>query len=152
MKTDRTLALALLILRLALGTVLIYYGSQKLLGAFGGYGLQATLDAFEKNLGVPNYIGILAVISEFFGSIGVVLGLLTRVSALGIFVTMSTAVYAGVRDGIHLQMQGTDDPIRIFTYPLLLGCIALALVLVGPGPISLDAKLFKPKAKRKAMN
>jgi putative oxidoreductase len=43
-------SLALLLLRLSLGSIFITHGSQKLLGAFGGPGLTATFKAFRESV------------------------------------------------------------------------------------------------------
>ena len=60
----------LLVLRLGLGLILIYYGSQKVFGAFGGRGFDTTLTIWNETRGIPVWLGVLAVFSEFAGSIG----------------------------------------------------------------------------------
>jgi len=75
---------ALTILRLMLGVVFFAHGSQKMLGWFGGYGLSGTMHFFTDMMHIPAPFAFLAIAAEFFGGIGLILGLLTRVAAFGI--------------------------------------------------------------------
>src|SRR5438132_14112366 len=83
---------ALTILRLMLGVVFFAHGSQKMLGWFGGYGLSGTMHFFTDVMHIPAPFAFLAIAAEFFGGIGLILGLLTRVAAFGIFCNMVVAV------------------------------------------------------------
>ncbi len=71
-----------LVLRLALGSVIWMHGAQKLLGIFGGYGFSGTMDFFTKTMGLPWIIALLVILGEFFGGIGLILGIGTRFFAL----------------------------------------------------------------------
>src|SRR6266498_2472479 len=84
---------ALLILRLALGVVFFPHGMQKLLGWFGGYGFSGTMDMFTTKMAIPAFFAFLAIMAEGLGSVGLITGLLTRLAAFGITVTMLVAVY-----------------------------------------------------------
>jgi len=68
---------SLLVARLALGLVILPHGMQKALGAFGGYGFSGTLGAFQS-MGMPLLIGVLVILAEFVGSIGILVGAGTR--------------------------------------------------------------------------
>src|SRR5579862_4911359 len=87
---------ALTVVRLVLGVVFFAHGAQKMLGWFGGYGFAGTMGYFTgpapQGLGLPYVLGVLAICAEFFGGIGLILGLLTRVAAAGIFVNMLVAI------------------------------------------------------------
>jgi len=48
---------ALLLVRLALGVVILPHGMQKALGLFGGYGLEGTL-GFFSSMGMPVVLGV----------------------------------------------------------------------------------------------
>ncbi|MFQ3587396.1 MAG: DoxX family protein [Fimbriimonadaceae bacterium] len=135
--------IGLLIIRFVVGTVFLYYGSQKLLGVFGGAGFQGTLDGFQRGLGIPPVLGSLAIIAEFFGGLGLIVGLLTRVAAFGLAVTMGVAVSTKVA-ALNLYDRSTFSE---FAFPLVLGTVCLALLVQGAGTLSLDGRLFSRKRK-----
>ena len=66
------------ILRVVLGTVFFAHGAQKLLGWFGGYGFSGTMGYFTGAMHIPWIFALLAIAAEFFGSLGLMLGLFTR--------------------------------------------------------------------------
>lgn len=145
MKGDKLQAIGLLMLRIGLGGVLIYYGLQHAFGMFGGHGFQGTLDIMQAGFHAPKWLGALAIISEFLGSIGVILGLFTRVAAFGIMCTMAEAVYGGAtRLGVMRGLWDGDptSPPAVL-YPLAMMFMAMAVLLIGAGPLSLDRKIFK---------
>lgn len=130
--------LGLLIIRLALAMVMMYHGCQKLFGWFGGNGLTATLQGFEKGFGIPPFLGILAVIAEFFGGLGLAVGLLTRIAAFGVAFTMGVAAWTHLSKG---------DPWTKVEFPLMLGLVAVGLLLTGAGQYALDGKLGGKKRR-----
>jgi len=85
-------ATATTILRVVLGIVFFAHGAQKMLGWFGGYGFTGTMGFFTGTLHIPAAFAFLAISAEFFGGLGLILGLLTRVAAFGIAVNMLVAV------------------------------------------------------------
>src|SRR5437773_9295245 len=82
-----------LILRLTLAVVMFPHGAQKTLGWFGGYGFRGTIAYLAKS-GFPPALAFLAIMAEFLGPLGLAVGLLTRVAALGIAVVMLVAFLA----------------------------------------------------------
>lgn len=131
--------LGLLILRLALGAVFIAHGGQKVFGLFGGHGLQGTAQ-FMSKLGIPPFLAYAASFAEFFGGVGVLLGLITPLAALGLAVTMAVAIFkAHLADGFFMP--------KGFEYPLSLLGMSLCLAVGGPGRLSVDylvlSKLLK---------
>ncbi|MGC2247825.1 MAG: DoxX family protein, partial [Terriglobales bacterium] len=90
MRTTKDVTLTML--RLVLGVVFFAHGAQKLLGWFGGYGFHGTMGFFE-HFGMPPFVGFLIIITEFFGGLGLIVGLLTRIAALGIGVEMIGAIF-----------------------------------------------------------
>jgi uncharacterized membrane protein YphA (DoxX/SURF4 family) len=88
--TDDSAATA--ILRLVLGIVFFAHGAQKMLGWFGGLGFSGTMGFFTGTMHIPPPFAFLAIAAEFFGGVGLVLGLLTRIAAFGIGVTMLVAI------------------------------------------------------------
>jgi putative oxidoreductase len=138
----------LLVLRVGVGLITFYYGTQKLLGAFGGPGFGGTLH-FMGGMGIPSFLAVLAIVAEFFGSLGLILGLLTRYAAFGIFCTVATAAYFNSQHGTFAKIFSTSSGMaaaEVF-YPLALAFAALSLVISGPGGLSLDAMVFKSKGK-----
>lgn len=137
--------LALLIMRLALGLTVMYYGSQKLFSLFHGPGPTETIGFMHKMFGIPSWLAILAMVAEFFGGLGVALGVLTRLAAFGVACTMFTACYLGTRDpGLQTVLSGANpqDAVKFF-YPFVLGVFALCLVMIGGGAFCLDRSLMK---------
>jgi putative oxidoreductase len=136
MKNPR-LDLALFVLRLVLATVMLAHGSQKLFGWFGGPGVQGFL-GWTGSMGIPPFLGWLAIIVETFGGLGVLLGLLSRLAALGFAVNMIVAIAT-----VHLKEGFFGAGVE---FPLSLLAMALTVVLVGPGRFAiaphLDARLF----------
>ncbi len=64
---------ALTIVRLVLGSIFILHGGQKVLGLFGGPGLQGFI-AWIGTMGVPAWLAYLAAFAEFIGGILMFLG------------------------------------------------------------------------------
>ena len=136
LKTDGDTATA--ILRLALGVVFFAHGAQKMLGWFGGYGFPATMGAFTKMMHIPAPLAFLAIAAEFFGGIGLIVGLLTRVAALGIWVNMVVAIGMVHRSfGFFMNWSGTQKGEGV-EYHLLVLAMALFLMIRGAGAFSLD--------------
>ncbi|HEX5131238.1 MAG TPA: DoxX family protein, partial [Candidatus Krumholzibacteria bacterium] len=116
------------LLRVALGTVMFAHGAQKLLGWFGGYGFEATIGFFGQSMGIPAPVATLVVIAEFFGSLGLITGFLTRLSATGIVAVMAGAVYnVHLGNGFFMNWSGQQGG-EGFEYHIIATAIALALV------------------------
>ncbi len=127
-----------LILRLALAVVIFPHGAQKLLGWFGGYGFKGTMGYFTGS-GIPAPLALLAIIAEFFGSLGVAVGLLTRVAAFGIACVMVVAIFkVHAPNGFFVNWSGNQKG-EGYEFHLLAIGLALALIIGGAGLWSLDA-------------
>jgi putative oxidoreductase len=120
------------LIRITTGLLLLPHGAQKLFGAFGGYGLEATGQFFASKLGLPASLALIAGLIEFFGGIALALGFLTRPSAALIAGMMDVAVFA-----VHLGL-GFFWTEGGFEYPLFWGIVALYFVIRGGGSYSLD--------------
>jgi putative oxidoreductase len=131
---------AALLMRLALGIVFFAHGAQKVLGWFGGYGPSATLGAMTKQ-GLPAALVVLVMIAEFGGSIGLILGLLTRVAALGVGCVMLGAIITvHSKVGFFMNWMGNQKG-EGFEYHLLALGLAIALIIKGGGLFSIDRAL-----------
>lgn len=127
----------LTILRLVLGVVFFAHGAQKMLGWFGGYGFHATMGFFTHG-GMPAPLAFLVICTEFFGGLGLMVGLLTRVAALGIAGLMVGAIFmVHLQNGFFMNWMGTQKGEGI-EYHLLAIAIAATLLLRGAGAFSAD--------------
>jgi putative oxidoreductase len=137
-------SLAILLLRLPLGTIFLAHGSQKLLGLFGGHGLTATLRNFEAHLGIPPILTLLAILAEFGGGIGILCGFLTRLSAAGIAATMAVAIYkVHLVNGFFMNVSCAPGRGHGIEFNVALLGMALALVVSGGGQWAIDRFIFK---------
>lgn len=128
------LDVVLLLVRLVVGTAFILHGWGK---------IQNPLHWMGPESPVPGIFQGLAALSEFGGGFALILGLLTRLGALGIACTMAVAVY------MHSIVMG--DPFvnltggRSFELAAAYFMIALVFVVNGPGRLSLDRVFFGSK-------
>ena len=72
-----------MIARLMLGIVMFPHGAQKMLGWFGGHGFSGTMNFFTGTMHIPAVFAFLAILAEFGGSLGLIIGLCSRVAAFG---------------------------------------------------------------------
>ena len=122
------------LLRLAFGFLFLAHGWQK----FFQYTIEGTTAAFGQ-MGVPaaGLIAPVAATLEIVGGAAIILGLLTRVFAGLLGLQMVAALFmVHAPAGVFVENGG-------FELVLALAAGALALFLVGPGRISLDALIFK---------
>ena len=134
-----------LFIRLALGSVMFAHGSQKVLGWFGGAGFEKTIQMFSSQMNFPFYLTLILMSIEFFGSIGLILGFFTRLSALGIGISMSVCAYMNhLQNGFFINWFGLQKGEGIEFHVLVAG-IAAALIIKGGGLISIDRIFSKGK-------
>ena len=132
-------AITMTLLRVVVGVIMMVHGFQKL----------TDIDGFQAHVAqlgmpLPATFALLAIAAEFLGGLGLIVGLLTRVAAFGVFCTMAIAVFVVHWDnGLLASNKG-------FEYPLTLLCAALFFVASGAGPLSLDAWLGRFLGKRVA--
>ncbi|CAN5495322.1 DoxX family protein [soil metagenome] len=129
------------IVRLMLGIVIFPHGAQKALGLFGGHGWSATVDGMSKNLPAP--IVMLVIVFEFLGGLGLIFGLLGRLSALGTIIVMTGAMLTvHLNNGLFMNWTGAQAG-EGFEYHLLFITLAMVVLVKGSGPISIDALIAK---------
>lgn len=125
-------SLGLLALRLALGTIFLGHGAQKLFGMFGGPGLSKMIEMFGGMGFSPGWLwGSLTAGGEFFGGLGVLLGCLTRWSALVLAVIMGVAIVKVHWAGGFFLPQGIEYCVALFG-------LSVGLFFAGPGKFSVD--------------
>jgi len=134
------------LLRLALGLVIFPHGAQKLLGWFGGAGPAATLGFLSGSLGIPPFLGALVIVTEFFGSLALILGAFSRLAALGIgTILVTAAAMAHAPNGFFMNWYGNQAG-EGFEYHILGAALAFALVIMGSGTLSVDRLLVRRRA------
>src|SRR5437868_11332540 len=138
--TDDNTATA--ILRVVLGVVFFAHGAQKMLGWFGGFGFHGTVGAFT-HMGMPAPMAVLIICTEFFGGLGLIFGLLTRIAAFGVGGLMVGAIFmVHLPYGFFMNWMGSQKGEGI-EFHLLALAMAGALLLRGAGGFSLDRALAK---------
>ena len=124
--------------RVAAGLFLVPHGAQKLFGSFGGYGLEATGQFFQDQLGFAN--GYLAALGaggvEFFGGLLLALGLLTRFAAGAIFVMLAVAATVHLGAGFFWTEGGWE-------FPVFWAIVAGSYAIKGGGRYSVDRLIGK---------
>lgn len=132
-----------LVMRLALGGVMLPHGLQKVFGLFGGAGLQGTMNAFTVKMGLPAPVAVLVILAESAGAIGLIFGFCTRLCALGIGLVMGGAiVMVHARHGFFMNWFGRQSG-EGFEYHLLAIGLAVALFIHGGGKWSLDHRIAR---------
>jgi putative oxidoreductase len=117
--------------RVFCGLVFIMHGYPKIMNLAG------TSMFFSENFGVPGWLAIPIAILEFFGGILLVAGFATRiVSALFIFEMIGAMLFVHLPHGWDVFRGG-------FEFNLALVILLLTVVLLGPGPLSVDAAILR---------
>lgn len=126
----------LLVLRVLVGVTFSLHGFQKLFGWFGGGGLEGTADWFGSlGFGDGRIAAVAAGTSEVLGGLGLALGLLTPLACAAIAGSMTTAAFVNNADN---GFWSVDKGWELNGYLI---AIALAVAIIGPGELSLDAAL-----------
>ncbi len=130
-----------LVLRATLGLVMFPHGAQKLLGWYGGFGFGGTMGFFTEVMHLPWIIGFLVIIGEFFGSLGLLAGLLTRFTAASfVVIVLGAIITSHLPHGFFMNWFGKQQG-EGYEYHLLMIGIALALLITGAGKWSADRLL-----------
>lgn len=126
-----------LLMRLTLGEVFILSGWGKL------HNLDQVISFFsELGIPAPQLQAPFVASLEFVGGILLLLGLATRLISLPLIGTMVVAVVTARHEELH----GIDDLFGFIEY--LYGLMLLALVVHGPGAVSLDKLIVSKYAMR----
>ena len=129
--------------RVILGCVMLPHGAQKLFGWFGGFGFTNTMTYFTQTAGLPWIIAFLIVMGESLGSLGLILGFFTRLSALGLICIMVGAIIiVHIPNGFFMNWFGKQAG-EGFEYHLLVIGMSIPLVISGGGKYSVDMLIHK---------
>ncbi len=125
-----TTSIGLLPIRLVAGLAFIIHGSGKIQNPFGWMGPDAP---------TPGILQALAALSEFGGGFAWIVGFLTPLASFGIACTMTVAVYyhAALRGDPFVSVGGSS-----YELASIYLCVAILLILAGPGRYSLDRAVF----------
>jgi putative oxidoreductase len=124
-------SLGLLILRVVAGLAFIFHGYGKISKPFTW---------MPPESGVPPILQGLAALSEFGGGLAWILGLLTPLASFGVACTMAVAVWMlAIVRGDPFVPSGPGSSYELASIYL---CIAVLLLLSGPGRFSLDRVVF----------
>jgi putative oxidoreductase len=131
-------ASGLAVLRLIVAVVFIAHGAQKLFGIWGGYGLAATGGFFEQVGLRPGYpLALLVAVVEFGGGVLLALGAITMFVSLALALVMLGAVWK-VHAAHGFFLASTPGQGNGIEYNLVLIGALVALMLAGPGAVSVD--------------
>lgn len=138
LKTDQDFAV--FIARMSLGIVLLPHGFQKLLGMFGGPGFTYTVDYFVGS-GIPYFVAVLIILGESLGALGLILGFLSRLCAMGMAIIMLGAVFTvNFQNGFFMNWFGGNAG-EGYEYHILAVGLALVVLIKGGGRWSVDGAL-----------
>ncbi len=122
---------ALLILRLALGTVFLFHGLPK-------RGLWSAQPSAQMQAGMLTRLRILSI-AEPAGALGLIFGFLTQLAGLGLVIVMLGAI-TFLTTKVHRKFKEANAPGWEFEFMLLVGSLVLAIL--GGGKYALDRLIF----------
>ena len=106
-----------------------------------GFGFSATVGFFQSQ-GIPSTVAFLVILAESFGALGLILGFATKLSALGIALTMTGAGIFVRANGFFMNWFNTQAG-EGFEYHLLAIAMSLVLLSEGGGAMSLDGFILQ---------
>ncbi len=127
--------------RVLLAIVIFPHGAQKLFGWFGGYGFTGTMGYFTDSVGLPWIIGFIVIMMESLGAIALLLGVATRLMAIGYTILAMGIVFTShIQYGFFMNWFGNQGG-EGFEYFLLWIGLTVSLIFSGGGRVSLDRYL-----------
>ena len=108
-----------------------------------GQGCKALCAYSESNCDIPAPLALLSVAAEFLGGLGLIVGFLSRIAALGIAAVMIVALIAvHGKFGFFMNWYGEKKGHGI-EYHILVLALALTVMIKGAGAFSLDQILYQ---------
>ncbi|TDH21257.1 DoxX family protein [Segetibacter sp. 3557_3] len=122
---------ATLLLRLIFGGMFVHYGYGKIIG------YDQILPMFGDIIGIGSKLSLILVIfAEFFCGLLIVLGLLTRLAVIPVFITMIVAYF----------IAHANDPFDVKQLAFIFLLLCLPVFILGSGRYSLDYLFGKKKS------
>lgn len=133
-----------LIARIALGVAIFPHGAQKLLGWFGGYGFSGTMGYLTTQAHLPYIVALLVILIEFFGSLFLIFGFLTRIATIGFIAEFIGVVYTiHAANGFFMNWNMQPNKGEGWEYFILLFGLSLIALISGGGKASVDSVIAK---------
>lgn len=127
-----------LLLRVTIAVVLFPHGAQKLLGWFGGFGFDGTMQYFTQTVKLPYIIGLLVILIEFFAPIALVLGVGSKILAAVIAILFVGIMFtSSINHGFFMNWLGNQAGEGYEFFLLAIGA-SLALMFNGSGKFAID--------------
>jgi putative oxidoreductase len=116
------------------GVILFIVGSGKVLGWFGGFGMETTINFFVTKQGFSVLLAYMSSYTEFIGGFLLIVGLLTRPAAFAVMINMVVATIVSLPRGF----------VGGAAYPFTFLISAVIILLAGPMIYSIDSLLLRP--------
>jgi putative oxidoreductase len=126
--SDNGITFATLVLRLALGGLMIPHGFQKLMN----FAAKSATFTDPFHIGHPTSMA-LVIFAEFFCAVFIVMGLFTRLACIPLVIAMAVAVFSAHKGDVFGEAE--HAALYLFGY--------IALLFTGPGKVSLDKMIGK---------
>ena len=126
---DRVIAL----IRVAIGISVFSHGAQKVLGWWGGGGIDGTYAFMTGQLQIPGVLAYMVIFGEFLAGLGLITGTLGRIAAAGNLMIQSGALLL-----VHIHIGW-----KMEEYSLLALSMCLAILIRGSGAWSIDRLLMR---------
>jgi putative oxidoreductase len=127
-----------LILRVALGVVMLGHGLQKAFGWFGGFGWNNTMGYFTGTVGLPAWLSALIILIESLGAVLLIIGLAGRINAALMALVMAGAFFVDhLPNGFFMNWFGTAKG-EGYEFDILFWAIGLVITINGSGKYSID--------------
>ena len=136
---------SLAVVRVVLGSIMFAHAAQKVFGWFGGNGWAPALEFYNGVLGIPVAIAACAIITELLSSLGLIVGLLSRIAAVGVVAIMIGAIAIMIGpNGFFMNWFGLMEAgAEGYEYHLLVIAMSILLVVKGGGAASIDRILSR---------
>lgn len=126
--SDNGITFATLVLRLAMGGLMIPHGFKKLMN----FAAKSATFTDPFHIGHPTSMA-LVIFAEFFCAVFIVMGLFTRLACIPLIIAMSVAVFSAHNADVFGEAELAT--LYLFGY--------IALLFTGPGKASLDKLIGK---------
>lgn len=132
-----------LILRVALGIVMLAHGLQKAFGWFNGFGWEQSMNYFTGHAGLPAVMAALVILIESLGAFLLIIGFAGRINAFLLGAVMIGAFFVEHRQhGFYMNWFGMQKG-EGFEFDILIWAMAAVLTVNGSGRFSIDQVLAR---------